>query len=221
MGCSLGSFCDNDHETEKELVHVRYLVNDSHFITSETTRVVKKRHGVQPATNMGVWVARGLPKNRPTMSDQDKAIVINTWGKVRHKVHPLIENMFKRLLRQVPGVYDVFMRSSLAFHGPSGSSKKSGSHLFATLNLAKHVSNFHMSLGVAIDTLLEPEKFEMVCHDLGDRHAAMDVRIEYLDTLLPFFIDAISPILANDQQIDAWANFLRYMTHLMKESIVF
>lgn len=80
------------------------------------------------------------------------------------------------------------------------------------------------SVDKAVMFLDDPEKMESFMHEVGDRHAEITVRLEYMDCFIPFFIQAIRPTL-NERWAssieDAWAAFFRRIIHFIKESTAF
>ena len=183
-------------------VQTKYLVSQA----GDRMKTTVQRKSRPP---LCVWVARGMPPQRPELSDLNKRIVVESWVFLRTNMIKIGTTMFKNLMVAVPAVERLFSKNS---------------EMTADKMVRYHGELVMSAVDKAVSFLDDPSKLENFLHEVGDRHAEADIRIEYMDCILPYFIMAIGPAL-NEKWAssieDAWAAFFRRVIHLIKETSVF
>ncbi|KAL8614374.1 hypothetical protein ACOMHN_007712 [Nucella lapillus] len=216
-------------KTETSEVSKRFLVNDSHFVAvtvaTKTKVAAAKTTAAFEDAPLCVWISRGMPHERPELSELNKRIVLESWVYLRLNMFKIGHIIFTELFAMSPMLMNLFEKYDAVVIkdqdlGKGAAFSRRGRY-YATKS---HVDKVMITLDKILAVLDDTKRFEYLMHELGDRHAERNVRIEYLDLFIPCFIQAIRPALTErwaSSIEDAWAAFLRHSLHYMKESIVF
>ncbi|RUS91400.1 hypothetical protein EGW08_000830 [Elysia chlorotica] len=155
---------------------------------------------------------RGLPEARPVLSEECREIVVRSWAIIKRDIERVGVVMFMGLLED-EAVKDHFVRFR----------DQSPEQLKASAVLKSHVLKVMSAVEKAVARLDDPDKLNKLLHDLGQRHMLYNARPEFLDLVGPQFNNAIQPALGDSWTVEteqAWADLFRYITHLMKETMV-
>ncbi|KAK7092382.1 neuroglobin-like [Littorina saxatilis] len=177
-------------------------------------KALELKPGRKGRPTMSIWVARGMPDARPKFSSRDKHIVRESWGFLRTSMFKVGKIMFCEMLEAVPKIKELFRNNA----------KNEALRDDIEYLAIGHAQRVMVTVDKVIKIIDAPSKVAFYMHEVGDRHAEMDVRIEYLDLFVPYFITAIHPSLDErwaSKIEDAWGAFFTYIVHLMKESMVF
>uniref|UniRef100_A0A0B6Z8Y6 Globin n=1 Tax=Arion vulgaris TaxID=1028688 RepID=A0A0B6Z8Y6_9EUPU len=161
----------------------------------------------QSSSNM-----RGIPGTRPPLSAECQEIVLQSWEIIKRDIEKVGVVMFMGLLED-PEVRSSFM----SFRD------KTVEELKASTALRSHVLRVMGAVEKVIARLDNEEKIVNLLHDLGQRHMVYNARPEFLDLVGPQFNNAIQPALGDKwtpEVEQAWADLFRYITHVMKETMV-
>jgi hemoglobin-like flavoprotein len=166
-------------------------------------------------------MARGMPLGRPQMTPVHKHVVCESWPLMKPSMIVIAATAFHRLFLAIPILRDYFLREIFVHQsGVIDASTKEG------LAMHWHAEKVMESLEKVVELMQHApiKELEEFIHELGDRHAAVNMRVEYMDCVIPFFMSAMRPCLkekwANTIE-NSWATFLRRVVHIMKESIAF
>ena len=187
--------------------NAKYLMDDSHSSGPAEIHALSKLDSTPP---LCVWVARGMPPERPQLSQLNKRIVEESWLYLRGSMIKISIDMFNNLMEAIPPLREVMWNKN------SKESREQAMQYHGELVMG--------SVNKVVMYLDDPQQMESFLHEVGDRHAQLDVRLEYIDCLLPFFIAAMHPNLSEkwaSKIEDAWAAFFRRILHFIKEAMVF
>ena len=162
------------------------------------------------STPLPAWVSRGMPSNPPEFTPLHKHIVSETWVNLRGSMVSIGMAVFRNLAEALPPVKELLR-----------SKNKDKSLMELVLYHGELVMG---SVGKAVMYLNDPVQMQNFLHEVGERHAEVDVRAEYMDCFIPFFIAALRPKLRGKWASnieDAWAAFFRFIIHFIKEAMIF
>ncbi|XP_012939902.1 neuroglobin [Aplysia californica] len=155
---------------------------------------------------------RGLPMSRPDLPAQSREIVVQSWEIIKRDIERVGVVMFMGLLED-PEIRGTFMTFR----------DKTVEELKASTALRSHVLRVMGAVEKVVARLDNKEKMVALLHDLGQRHMSYNARPEFLDLVGPQFNNAIQPALGDKwtpEVEQAWADLFRYITHVMKETMV-
>ncbi|XP_076450002.1 uncharacterized protein LOC143286345 [Babylonia areolata] len=222
MGPCLGK----RYETKE--VSKRFLVDDSHFVAVTVARKAKAHASKlkhKEDAPLPVWVSRGMPHDRPELTDLQKRIVLESWVFLRPNMLKIGQIAFNEMVAVTPLLAKMFNKYEILEKNEENEKKQAYMCRRGRYQVIKsHVDKVMITLDKLLSVLNDPQRFEFLLHELGDRHAERTIRIEFLDIMIPCYIMAIHPALTDKWASnieDAWAAFFRHILHIMKESIVF
>ncbi|CAL1533850.1 unnamed protein product [Lymnaea stagnalis] len=155
---------------------------------------------------------RGIPDTRPVLSAECQVIVLESWDIIKKDIERVGVVMFMGLLED-----EAIRGTFMSFRD------KTPEELKASTALRSHVLRVMGAVEKVVARLDQHEKLITLLHDLGQRHMAYNARPEFLDLVGPQFNNAIQPALGDKwtpEVEQAWADLFRYITHVMKETMV-
>ncbi|CAG5127650.1 unnamed protein product [Candidula unifasciata] len=155
---------------------------------------------------------RGIPEIRPPLSSDCQHIVVTSWEIIKKDIERVGVVLFMGLFEE-PEIKGTF----LSFRD------KTVEELKASTALRSHVLRVMGAVEKVVARLDNEEKMVALLHDLGQRHVVYNARPEFLDLVGPQFNSAIQPAMGDKwtpEVEQAWADLFRYITHVMKETMI-
>ncbi|KAK3094124.1 hypothetical protein FSP39_024407 [Pinctada imbricata] len=159
--------------------------------------------------------ARPPAEPLPTITDKQKELIIQSWGKVQQDISKVGVVMFMRLFETHPDVQDVFMPYK-------GLSQEDLRH---STTLRDHALRVMGTVEKCLARINEPKKLQELLHDLGARHVMYSAKVDYMDLIGPQFIWAIQPAVGyelwTEETEEAWSDLFKFIAHVMKAAMTF
>ncbi|XP_064603595.1 neuroglobin-like [Liolophura sinensis] len=159
-------------------------------------------------------VSRIMYENRPDFKEEYKVIILQTWTIIAADIARVGVVTFLRLFEMHPDVQDLF----LPFRGMTQDDLKSSARL------REHGLRVMGTVEKCLARLDDPQKLEEMLHELGQKHVMFNTKVDYIDLIGPTFLKVIQPALGDKWTYkveQAWAEFFKLISHMMKESMVF
>ncbi|CAG5130126.1 unnamed protein product [Candidula unifasciata] len=155
---------------------------------------------------------RYVPENRPQLSAECQVTVQQTWDIIKRDIERVGVVMFMGLLEdpEIRGSFRSFRDKTME-------------ELKASAVLRSHVLRVMGAVEKVVARLDNEEKLVTLLHELGQRHLVYSVRPEFLDLIGPEYNNAIKPPLGDKwtpEVEQAWDDLFRYITHVMRETMV-
>lgn len=157
---------------------------------------------------------RPSPEERPPFTDRQKQLVRETWKIVQADIAKVGVITFMRLFEKYPDVQDIF----IPFKGQTLEELKNCDRL------REHGLQVMRTVEKVIARLDEPRKMYTMLYELGQKHVMFNTKVDYMDLIGPQFILAIKPTIEDSWTIEteeAWSDFFKMVTFIMKEAMVF
>lgn len=178
---------------------------------------LEKKISLEESSNKGTLDAQSEPEvkeERPPLTDRQKQLLRDSWKIVQADIYKVGVVMFLKLFEKYPDVQDIF----IPYRG------QTLDELGNCDRLREHGLQVMRTVEKVIARLDKPENMEALLFILGQKHVMFNTKVDYMDLIGPQFILAIKPTFKNDWTIEleeAWSDFFKLVTFIMKEAMVF
>ncbi|XP_014768482.1 uncharacterized protein LOC106867928 [Octopus bimaculoides] len=153
-------------------------------------------------------------KERPPFNENQKQLIRKSWKIIQADIAKVGVITFLRLFEKYPDVQDIF----IPFKGQSLEDLSNNDRM------REHGLQVMRTVEKAIARLDQPAKLESMLFELGQKHVMFDTKVDYMDLIGPQFILAVKPTMKDKWTIEteeAWSDFFKYITSIMKEAMIF
>nr|QQO51930.1 globin gb_IIIB [Platynereis dumerilii] len=154
-----------------------------------------------------------LKDNRPSVSNEEKQLILDTWRIIEEHTANLGFQMFTSLFETYPdtkGAFSIFRALSQ-------------DDAQFEMELRMHGTRVMTTVREVLERIDDLDGVVEHLHELGRKHVIFNAKADYIDLIGPQFLFAIEPLLGEHwtpEVESAWANLFKVMGYIMREAMI-